>query len=255
MKALIRSLLCFSLLSVGVAQGSLLDGLVAYYPMDGSAVDMSGNAHDGSVSGATPTNDRFGAASSAYQFNGTSYISVPDSPDFTFGANPFTVALWAKLDSLGNYYIIGHDEGQGNLNKWILWGGSTDLKFHTNSPSTGGQFPVTSGWSPAVNTWYHLAVTRSGQDYTLFIDGTPVGTATYTPSIPDPNAPLLIGTAEDGHPERVFRGALDDLRIYNRALSASEISQLSAVPVPAAAWLFGSALLGLAGIGRRRSLN
>lgn len=234
-------------------QAALTDGLIAYYSFDGSANDMSGNGNNGTVIGATLAQDRLGNSSSAYKFDGNDYISIADSPILSLGSNPFTIALWVNMDVLGNYYIMGHDEGPGNRNKWILWGGSTDLKLHTNSPSTGGQFPVSSPWSPEINTWYNLAITRTDQNYSLYIDGNQVATGINANNIPDPNAPLLIGSAEGGHPERLFRGSIDDVRIYNRALSQSEITQLAAVPVPAAIWFFISGILGL--ISSKKLLN
>ena len=211
----------------GNAYADLNDGLVAYYPFNGNANDESGNGNDGTVFGATLTTDRFGNVDSAYRFDGDDWIDVPDDPSFTLGSDPFTIATWIQFDSLGSYYLMGHDEGENNQNKWIFWAHNSGFLFHVNSPSTGGYNPVTyDAWEPEINQWYHLVVKRSGDDFMLYLDGSLVATGADSRPIPDPNTSFQIGTAEGGHPERVFKGLIDDIRIYNRALSDAEIQEL-----------------------------
>jgi len=202
-------------------------GLVSHYPFNGNADDTAGTNHgSGSALGATLTTDQYGADLSAYHFDGSSSISVADSPALSFGGDPFTIAAWVNMEQLGDYYIMGHDEGEGDTNKWILWGGSNDLKFHINQAGAGGLYAVTTSWAPVAKAWYHLAVERSANDFSLYINGEQVAVNSYAGALPDPAAALLIGNAEDGHPERVFRGKIDDVRIYNRALSATELGML-----------------------------
>ena len=75
-------------------------------------------------------------------------------------------------------------------------------------------------FSPAVGQWYHLAVTRSGSTYTIYINGAASGSATNAYTIPDPNAPLTIGQAEN---LGFMKGRLDEVTVYNRALAPEEI--------------------------------
>ena len=72
------------------------------------------------------------------------------------------------------------------------------------------------------NQWYHLAVTRAGDLYTIYVNGVAVGTQTDSNVIPDPGVPLTIGQAEGFY----FTGLLDEISIYKRALSAAEIASI-----------------------------
>ena len=224
-------IVCFFTLFSILTYASLLDGLIAYWEFNGDATDASGNGHDGTVVGATLTTDRFGNEDAAYSFDGYDFITVPDSPDFTLGSNPFTITVWSKLDALstdGGYYLMGHDEGPGTTRKWIFFQGNSSIYFITT--------PV--GWlylGPydfQVGDWHHLAIRRDGDLLTAFVDGTPIGSAAFTATIPDPVAPLWIGDAEDEHPGRNYRGSIDSVRIYSRALSQDEIQSLVDEPNP-----------------------
>lgn len=227
-------------LTATTAWANLTTGLIAYYPFNGNANDESGNNHHGAVSGATLTSDRFGNVDSAYNFDGNDRIDVPDHADFTLGANPFTIAAWMQYDPVSSYYLMGHDEGPGERNKWILWVHSSGFHLHVNGPSFSGYSAVAyGGMTPEAERWYHMVVRRDGTLYTLFLDGSPVASRTESRAIPNPNTTFQMGTAESGHPERVFRGVLDDVRWYNRALSDDEIQDLydwepTIIPVPGA---------------------
>jgi hypothetical protein len=85
---------------------------------------------------------------------------------------------------------------------------------------------------------------------TAFVDGEPIGSAAFTSTIPDPAAALWIGDAENQHPGRNYRGSIDDVRIYSRALSIDEIKDLTNVPLPASMFLLGSSLGCLVAIRR-----
>ncbi len=215
--------LCLVLQVAHQAMAQPTEGLIAYYPLDANGDDASGNGHHGTVFGATVTDGRVGQA---YHFDGNDRIDIPDSDSFTFGTEPFTIATWMQMGGLGGYYMMGHDEGGGNRNKWIFTVTGTNLYLHVNSPS-GGFNPVVAGWAPLVDTWYHLAVRRSGSAFTIFIDGVPAGSGTDSRSIPNPATALQFGTAEPEHPERGFRGLLDEVRFYARALTDAEIEELA----------------------------
>lgn len=233
----------------GGAHASLSDGLVAHYPLDGDATDGSGNGHDGTIIGnVQPTTDRLGQANAAMDFPGTvtaqfpdCFIDVPDSPDFTLGSNPFTLATWARFDAAdtSGFYLMGHDVSGGETNKWILWVGTAFVTLHVNGPApypNGGLFPITfSGTSAVVGEWHHFAVRRSANDFAIFLDGHAVATSVSTVVIPDPNSTFQLGTAEQSN-TRQFNGALDDVRIYDRALTNTEIAVLAGVPVPSLSW-------------------
>lgn len=244
--------LLFCFLCVSNLQAVPSGNLIAYYPFNGSANDASGNGHHGTVHGASLTQDRFGNPSRAYNFDGNDYISVPDSAQFTFGWSPFTIAAWANIASFGadgGYYLMGHSTGPGDTNKWIFWLGSTNIHFIATQP--GSDWISIGSNTFDLNQWYHVAIRRNANELTAFVDGSPIGTASIGFSIPDPSASFLMGTAEFGYPNtRLFRGQMDDVLLYNRALSDSEIYQL-AIPAPGAI-LLGSIGVGIVGWLRRR---
>ncbi len=202
-------------------------GLVAYYPFNGNANDESGNGNNGTVYSASLTLDRFGNSNKAYSFDGNGdYISVADNDLFTFGSSSFSIALWTKISlTTGTYYIMGHDEGGGNRNKWILWYSNTILFLHVNSPSTIGYTVIAyNNWVVDENKWYFITLIRNNDTFSIYINGQNEVSASDSRAIPDPNAPLRIGNAEGN--TRYFKGNLDDIRIYNRALTAAEIGVL-----------------------------
>ena len=204
-------------------------GVIAHYPFAGNANDTSGNGLHGTVTGAVLAPDRFGNSNQAYSFNGTSdFISVVDNPALTLGSNPFTMSLWVNFSQVnGRDPFISHDTGPGAQNKWTFWHDATGhraptgsaLRFHVNPPQIDA---AVDPWVPVTGQWYHVAVSRNGNNYTLYIDGSPVITEVDTNPIPDPVASLMIGRAEAFY----FNGLIDDVFIYNRALSQSEIDSL-----------------------------
>jgi len=207
-------------------------GIVSWWRAEGNALDSVGGHHGTTMGPVTYVPGRVG---SAFQFDGTStWIEVPDSPSFTLGSNPFSIELWAQFAQLRGFYVfVGHDDGPGEEKKWLFWCGNGGFSFHVNSPPS---CPVSEGigvvddWFPVTDRWYHLAVTRSGSTYVLYIDGVQELTRTDTGSnvIPDSSAPLTIGWAEENF---FFDGIIDEVTLYNRALTAEEIAAIASAGV------------------------
>ncbi len=145
--------------------------------------------------------------------------------------------------------LISHDQGGGNLNKWVFFYDSTtnQLAFHING--TSAVFLHSQVFTPTVGTWHHFALTRSGDTYTFFADGKSIGTATNSLSIGNANASLTFGQAEG---VGFLDGRLDELRIFNHELSSGEVSALASIPEPSAALLLGLAALTMGFSTRRR---
>ena len=195
-------------------------GLIAHWPGDGTAADVA-HGRDGTlVGGATYAAGKVGQA---FSFNGTdSSVSVPDSPDWSLPGD-FTIETWVKIDALHGVAeaLVAQDEGFGTTNKWMFWyaeGGDLAFEFGTGGV---GYHAVSAAWSPTLSQWYHVAVTRSGSLYTLYVNGVVIGTGTESTPLPDAAAPLTLGWGEtDWH----LDGALDETAIYQRALSGAEIN-------------------------------
>lgn len=205
-------------------------GLTAWWPGDGNYDDIAGGRN------GTPNGVAFtpGVVDQAFSFNGASSVDVPDDPIWTLGLNDFSIDLWVKFNSLsGRDPFISHDEGPGQLNKWIFWfdtvghdklQGVPALRFAIIAPGRLSHDPVVAPWTPIVGQWYHVAVTRAGAQYSLYIDGILAATDTSTFEILDPNFVLQIGAAEHFN----LNGAVDEVEIHSRALTAAEIAAIHA---------------------------
>ncbi len=211
------------------------NGLIAYYPFNGNADDESGNANHGTVNGAILTSDRFGNPNSAYNFNGVnSEVLIPDT---LFGPTiaAFSISLWVSTDN-------GPYPDPSNPSSWMNI-------FEKSSVTGEVSFTVRQGsiyFSPDLatsriayeistplrqNALIHLVgVYQKGQSISLYTNG--VLAATSTP--PNENLFVLsfplqsaIGTYHyTFSPYAQFRGGIDDVLVYNRALSGVEIQQL-----------------------------
>lgn len=200
------------------------EDLVAYWPFDGNADDMAGDNH-GIVAGATLVQDRFGVAQNAFSFDGDDWITIEDSPTLTLGSGPFTLAAWINLSSYGDeggYYLLSHSEGAGNATKWFFWLANDGIRF-VSHPAPGG-IPLGAA-TFNLNQWYHVAIRRSGLELRAYVDGELIGINGLFVSVPDPGGIFQIGTESD-RPNGVYKGVMDDVRFYKRALSRRQIQTL-----------------------------
>jgi Concanavalin A-like lectin/glucanases superfamily/Secretion system C-terminal sorting domain len=220
--------------------GSLSNGLVAYYPFNGNVntngdvIDESGNAikNNGKNNGAILTTDRFGNANSAYEFNGTSSnITFAKLP--TTDINNMSVSLWMKPSDLNQFGIAlnyGFDNGLsepsngfgiGIANGTTLGTGvsfGNKLQFlHCGVDWLAGNYTFSD-----INQWIHVVIIRENSISKLYVNGSGTPTATYTNPIKIPTV-FTIGSATG---IRYFKGAIDDIRIYNRAINDAEVKAL-----------------------------
>lgn len=239
-----RSLLIILiLLSVLPAYADLSSGLVVHYSFDGSAHDVSGNGYNGTVHGATLTTDRFGTSDSAYHFDGTDdYIDMVSS----FGGySSFSEFAWVKADSLhsrnnfiqsSNWY---RNDPLGNNGGFDLAITNGYIKSWVNQPNRTGS-SVLGGPYIDLDKWFLLGFTWDGSMHRLYLDGVEVASEPYAGYMGISAKNSLIATKNYGSGlNGFFNGDIDDLRIYDRALTGSEIAELSVVPAPGAFLLCG----------------
>jgi Concanavalin A-like lectin/glucanases superfamily len=213
-------------------------GIIAWWPLDETsgtnAQDIVGSSPGVHVNGPVPA---IGNVQGALRFDGVNdYVSAPGSNLWAFGSNDFTIEFWANFDAPGSGTVshpgdifIGNDEGPFIVNKWFFALGGGRLEFVFSGPAIGDQFLTFDPFAPNTNQWYHLAVRRQGNTFTAFVNGLPAGSVINTAAIPNPNAPLTIGQAES---LGFMNGRLDEVAIYNRALSASEVQAISTPAAP-----------------------
>ena len=212
--------------TVLISFGPPSEGLVSWWPGEGNANDAVGGHHGALRGGATFAP---GILGQAFNLDGVNdHVAVPDNDLWAFGTSNFTVELWAKFNSdpggtLGHpgAVFIGNDEGGGTTRKWFFALGGRLLYFLINS-ETGGAFLSQVRFVPDLNQWYHLAVTRSADTHTIYVDGTAVSSQRNSIAILNAVAPLTIGQAEGFFMD----GLIDEVRIYDRALSDEEVKAI-----------------------------
>ena len=230
-KTLFIIFLCIAICSE--AQINLDEGLVAFYPFNGDALDMSGNNHNGTVYGATLTNDRFGMPNSAYFFNGSSdYISIEDHEDLRMSS----VSLVAWITFISSPFdlqnIISKPLGNENNDSYVFWWMDGGINGHVGSESSPGPF-LYYDWFPMLDDWYFMVYTFNHESNTqkIYINGEEVASGISETEISWDNHPVLIGAESDYETlQYFFFGNIDDILIYNRALNTEEIETLYAHP-------------------------
>ena len=205
-------------------------GLAAYYAFDGNLSDGSGNGYNGTAVGAVAYGT--GVQGQALQLNGTNaYVSVASVG--IAGAAPRTVSGWAKADTMSIpawTNVFGFTGPSGN-------GGHFDIEaVGDTGDTTLGYYGVHRyGWErdiiPIDLEWHHLAATFDGTTVSWYGDGMPIGSVAVDPAGVNTPGPVHMGKRQDN--DNFFPGLVDEVRIYDRALSEGEIDWLAGRRVPA----------------------
>ena len=231
--------------------GDVCDGLVAYYPFFGNARDTSGNSLDGLVKGATLTTDRDGNPNRAYQFNGktfdngtTTHIELPlSSLTQNLEQSDYSLVAWVKPESdppgsHENWYAYGMIHSYSSIHDYGLryhWSNCFEMGnpiFYDNQ--TEINWGGASACKKDFNQYYHVVgVGDSTNGNTkIYVNGKLEHTRTWDNSgKPDPsevNKKWFIGSM---NPTSVtspltMEGVIDEIRMYNRALTASEVETI-----------------------------
>lgn len=222
-------------------------GLVVNMPFNGNANDVSGNNNNGVISGVTLTSDSKGNSNSAYKFNGyssPSSITISSSPSLN-NLTAYSICFWVKLDSHAGDNGTGNVAADGNSQtsfQTILYKGGNTLaqynagyRFLLSSQANifgvylgsggGGQ---TSGAYSKINEWHYYVFSKSGNVLKMFKDGILIWDLQSSfANLSDVNGfNLMLGKSSIAGSGIPFNGVLDEFRIYNRALTQSEVQKL-----------------------------
>lgn len=203
------------------------NGLMAWWSFDGNTDDLSGNANHGINYGAALTADRFGAPNKAYLFDGAnSYIDVPSSPSLESPTTALTVQAWVNyvgmtLAGVTPYCPIFCKSGDGGyefMYRFVI--GDNALSFYAGinnwNNNIGSLTPLTA------NEWYLLTIVLDQDTAYSYMNDSLVTAVPFVTNITVNTKPLQIGRDTPGAIE-YFNGTIDEIGIWNRALSYCEV--------------------------------
>lgn len=210
------------------------NGLIAHYPFSGNAGDSSGYENHATVYGPTLTTDRFGNPNSAYLFNGNNdYILA--QPNISLRPDKVSIAAWIKSENktingwntiltyrysnsgtpYNSYAILTHSNAPYN-NKWTL----------VTASSNSVQTELINKKAKTDGVWTHIVGVIDGSTMKLYTNGVlDTSYAINIPAIQYGGSELFIGHDRLWFPDG-FQGVIDDIKIYNRGISAAEVWEL-----------------------------
>ena len=216
------------------------NGLVGWWPFNGNANDESGNGNNGIVNGATLITDRNGVANKSYSFDGVDdYIEVSNNAQVTLTGN-ITMSAWVKTNGNNgqNYQTI-----ISKRETYWTWEYNMILSYHngiihenklitSRAIGIGNQEQAWSSTPYSILVWEFWTVVYSSGQVSLYKNGMLDQTQNFSLIPNQQSCPLLFGKNTLVDNSEQFFGVIDDIGIWNRALSASEIQQLYTTQAP-----------------------
>jgi hypothetical protein len=209
------------------------EGLIGYWPFNGNANDESGNGNHGIVDKATLTSDKNNKPNSAYQFyKSGSKIAIPDAKILN---NPFvSISFWLKTqDTLLQSYIYKSQEGTANHEEYGIVSNFTRENTLEFSIKNGSNCIPSSGWKRNIKdivvfdgNWHHITATYDGIFSRMYVDTVLLSEIqdTFFPIDSCPGGDILFGKGWNN--DANFDGVLDDIAIWNRAISPEEVKTM-----------------------------
>jgi hypothetical protein len=221
-----KKTILFCLLTINIAAAQVpsylpTNGLDGYWPFTGNANDESVNGNNGSVFGATLTTDRFGNPNSAYNFNGNSYITANKSVTFS---TQVSFNVWAYFNSINSIQTFVESWGPSTTQRtFTLY---CETNFRASLQTLAGQKYATSTIAPTTANWYMLTGTFDGAFLKLYLNGQLIQTTSTSSTSFNPSQYTFYTFGRQYPSIQYFNGKLDDIGIWNRALTQAEITGL-----------------------------
>jgi hypothetical protein len=212
-------------------QGALTDGLIAHWTMDGKDMtpnirDVSTGGNHGNLSGQTSTTTAIGKLGQALSFDGVDDCATTAfTPSTAIGTGAFTVSYWVYplVTPSGTVYHFGSYNGSSGLHFGSNSSRQLVSRILTASVVTSTGITFTTG------TWNHIIVSADGSTYDIYKDGVAAVTDQSYTAVSN-NRPIYLGCRNSsGTADSYSNAVIDDVRIYNRAISATEATRLFAV--------------------------
>ncbi len=208
------------------------NGLVGYWPFNGNANDESGNGNNGTVNGAILTTDRFGVANKAYEFDGANdFIEILHNSSLNFNST-YTLLGWYNLELIPTITEFALITKERNLNLTGIGINITNQSICDIFINNSGANNYCFNTSHTTGTWALITIVHDGQMRKFYINGILVYSESFNNSPLASNLSIFIGkefTSPNGGSvgtNRFFNGKLDDIGIWNRALTDCEIQDL-----------------------------
>lgn len=221
--------------------GSRLDsGLAGYWAMDNgsgtSVTDSSTNGNTGTLTGGSSWGT--GQIGSAVDLDGTDdYVDMGD----LFYSDAFTVCAWVRADVIDantrNIVLKRNTPGvSAGSNEWTLNASTSGFTFTTWTSASVTALNITGSTVPSTATWYHVCGVEHGNGRTgyIYLNGTQNASGTQTAALWDTADRVQIGARSAANDNRYWNGLVDEVRVYNRGLSADEVADLYRLATPTA---------------------
>jgi hypothetical protein len=220
-------------------------GLVGHWPFEdgagSTAADASGSGHDGALTNMDPNTDWVtGQIGGALDFDGSNeYVNVNS---FSINANaPWTMGGWVRLNNTHSHGLVSWRRNASGINQAFTGVNPSNLGVANRFGAAmwdGASWTVVNDTTDAqTHTWTHVMAVYDGGALRLYVDGREVGSSAQTTGMA--GAPDTMKIGQDHHTSQTINGLIDDVRVYDRALTGEEIRQLAALPVDLDSGLVG----------------
>lgn len=217
----------YSTFTNGVVSNTPLDvtnGLVGWWKLNGDTITSAGSLNGTAVNGPLPTIGQNGLSNQAYSFNGSDqYISVANGSSLIASSAAMTASGWVYSTSTAahrTYFGLRNDTTADFYVTQL--NGSTNLECRIRN-SEGTMYNTTNTYGASLNQWMFVTLVYSGSTLTCYVNGASIGSIAATGTITSATVPFYMGSYAATND---LVGNLDDVRLYNRALSLTEIQTL-----------------------------